>query len=82
VKVVVLLSWVSRGGGPNLAFEVIDGIRRRGIAVVPVVAQLKPVRTVARSVMAMSGFRRRLSQSVCSDDRRATALRHSQRRAT
>jgi len=42
VKVVVLLSWVSRGGGPNLAFEVIDGIRRRGIAVVPVVAQLKP----------------------------------------
>ena len=29
VKVVVLLSWVSRGGGTNLALEVIDGIMRR-----------------------------------------------------
>jgi Glycosyltransferase len=42
VKVVVLLSWVSRGGGTNLALEVIDGIMRRGITVVPVVMQLKP----------------------------------------
>ena len=41
MKVVVLVSWVSRGGGTNLAFEVIDGLRRRGITVVPVVAQLK-----------------------------------------
>ena len=41
MKVVVLVSWVSRGGGTNLAFEVIDGRRRRGITVVPVVLQLK-----------------------------------------
>jgi hypothetical protein len=42
LKVVVLLSWVSRGGGTNLAFEVIEVIRRRGMTVVPVVVQLKP----------------------------------------
>jgi glycosyltransferase involved in cell wall biosynthesis len=41
VKVLVLINWLSRGGATNLALQIIDGLRRRGATVVPVVAQLR-----------------------------------------
>jgi glycosyltransferase involved in cell wall biosynthesis len=55
-KVLILVSWISRGGGTNLALEVIDGLSRRGVHVIPVVAQLKRGEALPKPSWRCLGF--------------------------
>lgn len=41
LNVMVIVDWISLGGATALAFGLVDGLRRRGLVVTPVVVQLK-----------------------------------------